>query len=110
MPEWKSFTFGEDGEAVPEAMPAPAAPSPVWPSSVLPSTPVWAASYGPFLPVTSAFPFAGAGCSSAPSVPATPCGGHVSTKSGFSEKCAPGSICQSCVVAISWYSPRWAST
>ena len=28
MPEWKSFTFGEDGEAVPEAMPAPAAPSP----------------------------------------------------------------------------------
>ena len=28
MPEWKSFTFGEDGEAVPEAMPAPTAPSP----------------------------------------------------------------------------------
>ena len=28
MPEWKSFTFGEGGEAVPEAMPAPAAPSP----------------------------------------------------------------------------------
>ena len=28
MPEWKSFTFGDDGEAVPEAMPAPAAPSP----------------------------------------------------------------------------------
>ncbi len=23
MPEWKSFTFGEDGEAVPEATPAP---------------------------------------------------------------------------------------
>ena len=28
MPEWKSFTFGEGGEAVPEATPAPAAPSP----------------------------------------------------------------------------------
>ena len=23
MPEWKSFTFGEGGEAVPEATPAP---------------------------------------------------------------------------------------
>ena len=28
MPEWKSFTFGEGGEAVPEATPTPAAPSP----------------------------------------------------------------------------------
>ena len=28
MPEWKSFTFGEGGEAVPEATPSPAAPSP----------------------------------------------------------------------------------
>ena len=28
MPEWKSFTFGDDGEAKPEAMPAPATPSP----------------------------------------------------------------------------------
>ena len=28
MPEWKSFTFGDDGEAKPEAMPAPTAPSP----------------------------------------------------------------------------------
>ena len=28
MPEWKSFTFGDDGEAKPEAMPAPAPPPP----------------------------------------------------------------------------------
>ena len=28
MPEWKSFTFGEGGEAVPEATPAPATPTP----------------------------------------------------------------------------------
>ena len=28
MPEWKSFTFGDDGEAKPEAMPAPPPPTP----------------------------------------------------------------------------------
>ena len=35
MPEWKSFTFGEGGEAVPEATPAP---PPRWrPTSTPPS-------------------------------------------------------------------------
>ena len=28
MPEWKSFTFGDDGEAKASPLPAPAAPSP----------------------------------------------------------------------------------
>ena len=50
------------------------------------------------------------GWSSAPRVPATQCFGQLSMKSGSSEKCAPGSTCQSWV-ATTWSNcPWWAST
>src|SRR5699024_8328341 len=68
------------------------------PPSSLPSKPEYAASYAPFFTDASGASSASAGCSSASVVPALPCCGQESTKSGVSEKWSPGSMCQSCVV------------
>src|SRR5450830_1494818 len=53
--------------------------SSVRPRGSVPSKPEYAAAYAPFRTLASGWRSASAGCSSASAVPATPCGGQVST-------------------------------
>lgn len=65
-----------------------------------PSNPDYAAVYSPLRKYSRICDTSTSECMRAPSESATQCAGHVSTKSGCSEKWVPGSICQSCVATI----------
>lgn len=62
------------------------------PSGPTPSNPEYAAAWAPLENTASTAVTSSSGWNDAPAVPATQCAGQVSTKSGFSLKCAPGSM------------------
>lgn len=61
------------------------------PLPVEPSNPLYAASYAPFRNTASTLEMSRFGWNSAPAESATQCTGQVAAKSGWDEKCEPGS-------------------